>query len=186
MRETVNRLARPFVPSVMAPIRLSRDRTFDPTTGEAVAGGRHTRLEPQPAALLALLASRPGELVTHADIRRHLWPDGRHVDYAASVHYAIRQVRRALEDAAGEHADIETLPRRGYRLRESSIGFLPATRTEPVGTGTRVGARWPAARPAWAVAALIVAALVAIVERQPNDHHERVVSLVRAVHDAIY
>jgi hypothetical protein len=36
------------------------------------------------------------------------------------------------------------------------------------------------------MAVLVVAALVAWVERQPNDHHEQVVALVRAVHDAIY
>lgn len=182
----MNRAAQRFVPSAMASIQLSRRRTFDPSTGEAVAGGGVTRLEPQPAALLALLASRPGELVTHGDIRRHLWPDGRHVDYAASVHYAMRQVRRALHDSAGEHADIETLPRRGYRLREASIVSLPATPSVPVSTKARVGARWPMARPVWAVAALVVAALLAIVEQRPNDHHERVAALVRAVHDAIY
>ncbi len=186
MRGAVNRRAWRVVPSAMALIQLTRRRTFDPSTGEAVAGGGVTRLEPQPAALLALLASRPGELVTHDDIRRHLWPDGRHVDYAASVHYAVRQVRRALQDAAGEPADIETLPRRGYRLREASIVSPPATSAVPVSTGTPVGARWRMARPAWAVAALVVAALVAIVEQRPNDHHARVVALVRAVHDAIY
>jgi len=183
----VNRRASCPVPFGVDLIQFSRARTFDPTTGEAVAGGRVTRLEPQPATLLALLASRPGELVTHADIRRHLWPDGRHVDYAASIHYAMRQVRRALGDPAGGPADIETLPRRGYRLREASVVSPPAVAAAsvPVPLPVRVGPRWTA-RPGWIAAALLVAALIAVVERRPNDHHARVVALVRAVHDAIY
>jgi DNA-binding response OmpR family regulator len=55
--------------------------TFDPAGGEVCRGGEVHRLEPQPAALLALLASRPGELVTHDEIVRHLWPSGTHVAY---------------------------------------------------------------------------------------------------------
>jgi len=173
----------------MERLRLSRARTFDPATGEVVADGQLTRLEPQPAALLALLASRPGELVTHAEIRERLWLDGRHVDYGASVHYAIGQVRRALGNAAGERGDIETLPRRGYRLRKASIVSQPEVAVPPVAAPpvVRAGPRpRRGARPGWIAAALLVAALIAIVERRPNDHHERVVALVRAVHDAIY
>lgn len=52
--------------------------TFDPASGEVHRGGRVCRLEPQPTALLALLAARAGTLVTHAEIAGHVWPDGRH------------------------------------------------------------------------------------------------------------
>jgi len=62
----------------------------------------------------------------------------------------------------------------------------PVKMPVPAPTAVRVTARRPLARPAWAVALLIAAALIAMVELRPNDHHERAVALVRAVHDAIY
>lgn len=104
----------------MAIHHLSHGRTFDSITGEVRCGDHVVRLEPQPAALLELLVARAGDLVSHAEIRDGLWGDGRHVAYHAGVHYAVRQVRRAL-DARGPHADIETIPRRGYRLRVESV-----------------------------------------------------------------
>jgi DNA-binding winged helix-turn-helix (wHTH) protein len=187
-----NRPAPPSVPLRMAIIQLSRGRHFDSTTGEVRAGSRTARLEPQPAALLALLAERSGHLVTHAEIRERLWADGRHVDYAASVHYAVRQVRRALDDGAGGTLDIESLPRRGYRLRAEGSLLAPVS----PGPGTDVGAEdvnapaapspWTRTRARWAVAALVAASLLVLVERQPNDHHAVAVAVVRAVHDAIY
>ena len=46
---------------------------FDAATGELRRGEVVVRLEPQPAALLHLLLSRPGELVGHAEIREAVW-----------------------------------------------------------------------------------------------------------------
>lgn len=43
------------------------DYTFDAETGELVGPGGTTRLEPQPAKVLAALLARPGELVTRED-----------------------------------------------------------------------------------------------------------------------
>lgn len=164
----------------MATIHFTRGRTFDRDTGQVVVAGRTTRLEPQPAALLALLAARPGTLVTHDEIRERLWGDGRHVEYGAGVHYAVRQIRRALADGASAPADVETLPRRGYRL--STRAFASAVAAAP--TGRR---RWtPPRRAGWAAAALLGVALIAWVERRPNDHHQRMTAFARVLHDAIY
>ena len=73
---------------------------FDAATGELQRDGVVVRLEPQPAALLRLLASRPGELVGHAEIRRAIWGDTTHVNFQQSLHYCVRQVRIALDDSA--------------------------------------------------------------------------------------
>lgn len=94
--------------------------TFDPVSGELVRAspggeGGALRLAPQPARLLALLASRRGEVVSHEEIRRTLWPDVQ-VDYERGLHFCVRQVREALDDPAGKPRYVETLPRRGYRL----------------------------------------------------------------------
>ena len=73
------------------------------------------RLPPQPARLLGLLAERRGAVVSREEIRERLWPDT-HVDFDASLHFCIRQVRAALEDSAAEPSYVENVPRRGYRL----------------------------------------------------------------------
>lgn len=65
--------------------------------------------------LLALL-EKPGEVVTRAELRMRLWPDDTHVNYDANVNTAVNKLRRALDDSSGEHAYIETVSKKGYRL----------------------------------------------------------------------
>jgi DNA-binding winged helix-turn-helix (wHTH) protein/TolB-like protein len=73
------------------------------------------RLAPQPARLLGLLAERGGELLAREEIREAIW-GGVEVDFDASLHFCIRQIRSALGDSASEPRYVATLPRRGYRL----------------------------------------------------------------------
>ena len=89
---------------------------FDPDSGELrTEGGRQVFLQPQPARLLALLLRRAGERVSREEIREHLWGDTQ-VDVDAGVNFAIRCIRRALDDPAEAPRFVETLPRRGYRF----------------------------------------------------------------------
>jgi DNA-binding winged helix-turn-helix (wHTH) protein len=162
--------------------RFADGRAFDPASGELHLGGTVVRLEPQPAALLALLADRAGELVTHDEIRRAVWGDGTHVDFREGIHYSIRQVRRALGDPARRSQVIETVPRRGYRLRVDALASTVAT-AEPVpGPVAEVGRRRR-----WAVVAIAAAMFFALAEQiRPETHHAIAVAVVRAVHDAVY
>jgi DNA-binding winged helix-turn-helix (wHTH) protein/TolB-like protein len=80
------------------------------------------RLAPQPAQLLHLLAARGGGIVTRDEIRQTLWPET-HVDFDASLHFCVRQVRAALGDSASEPRYIQNLPRRGYRLVPAVTAF---------------------------------------------------------------
>ena len=153
--------------------------TFDPASGELRRRGHRSRLEPQPAALLALLAARAGTLVTHAEIARHLWPDGIHVDFQAGVHYAVRQIRAALGDRAEAPRFVETMPRRGYRLRADA---LAAVASVPAPTHRPRRRRVVAV----AVVAAALAAAVVVVEQRPNDHHARAVAVLAALHDLVY
>lgn len=77
--------------------------------------GAPVRARAQVLQLLGLLASRQGSLVTHAEIRRHLW-NGRVVDFTRSVHVCVRQLREALGDDAAVPRYVETVPRQGYRF----------------------------------------------------------------------
>jgi len=89
---------------------------LDLRTGELRKSGKRVRLAPQPFRLLALLAGRPGQLVTREEIQRELWGDGTVVDYEQGLRFAIKKARAALGDHPNSPKYIETLPRRGYRF----------------------------------------------------------------------
>src|SRR5262245_32542181 len=90
---------------------------FDAGSGELRRqdGAAAEQLPPQPASLLTLLVDRGGGIVTRQEIRDRLWPDT-HVDFDASLHFCVRQLRAALGDSAAEPRYIQNVPRRGYRL----------------------------------------------------------------------
>ena len=89
---------------------------LDLGTAELLKNGRRVRLQDQPARLLILLASRPGELVTRSEIQTTLWEEGRFVEFDHAVNTAIKKVREALDDDSENPKIIETLPRKGYRF----------------------------------------------------------------------
>lgn len=89
--------------------------TFDPGSGELTGPSGVERLAPKPASLLALLTSRPGDMVTRDEIREHLWPGGK-VEFEQGIAFAVREVRKAIEAAGGNPGVIETIPKRGFRL----------------------------------------------------------------------
>jgi DNA-binding winged helix-turn-helix (wHTH) protein/tetratricopeptide (TPR) repeat protein len=94
-----------------------------PDSGELFRNGVPFKIQPQPARLLELLARRSGEVVSREEIRSHLWGEDTFVDFEHGLNFSIRQLRRALGDAADAPRFVETVPRHGYR-------FLPAVRFE--------------------------------------------------------
>lgn len=98
--------------------RLFRFGIFeaDEQTGELRKQGRRLPLQGQPFQVLVMLLERPGELVTRAEIRARLWPEGTFVDFDHSLNTAVNKIRDVLGDSAGSPRFIETLARRGYRF----------------------------------------------------------------------
>lgn len=92
------------------------DFELDRRTLELRQSGRKVKLAPQPARLLRLLASRPGELVSRDEIQRELWGEETFVDFERSLNYCMNCVRDVLGDTARSPRYVETLPRRGYRF----------------------------------------------------------------------
>lgn len=92
------------------------DFELDGRTLELKKSGQKVKLAPQPARVLGLLASRPGELVTRDELRRELWGEVTFVDFERNLNYSINCVRDVLGDAAQSPRYVETLPRRGYRF----------------------------------------------------------------------
>jgi serine/threonine protein kinase/Flp pilus assembly protein TadD len=64
-----------------------------------------------------MLVERRGKIVTREEIKKKLWPNDTVVDFDHSINTAIKTLRRALSDSADDPQYIETLARRGYRLR---------------------------------------------------------------------
>ncbi len=89
---------------------------LDLRSGELRKSGVPLKLPPQPFKLLALLASRAGQVVTREEIRRLLWGEDTFVDFEQGVNHCIRDIRMALGDDADRPRYVETLPRRGYRF----------------------------------------------------------------------
>jgi DNA-binding winged helix-turn-helix (wHTH) protein len=155
------------------------DFEFDSGTGEVHRGGSVHRLEPQPAALLALLMSRPGVLVTRQEAIRALWSDHTSVSFQDGLNYSVRQVRIALEDQVRQPRYVETIPRRGYRfIATVDASSAPADRALP----GRAARRWVAA----AVCGILLAAGTVVIERRPNRHHEIAVTILRSIHDRLF
>jgi DNA-binding winged helix-turn-helix (wHTH) protein/TolB-like protein len=89
---------------------------FDVKAGELRQDGVTTRLEPQPARVLAMLVERAGDVVTRTELQQHVWSGETFVDFERGLNYCIAQIRTALGDSASSPRFIETLPRRGYRF----------------------------------------------------------------------
>ncbi len=119
-------------------------------------GATSERLPPQPARLLTLLVARRGGIVTRDEIRERLWPDT-HVDFDASLHFCVRQLRAALGESAAEPTYVENVPRRGYRL-------LPDV-TPVSDAGEPIAAASPRRRMITAVVVVVIAALAGMTYR---------------------
>jgi TolB-like protein/Flp pilus assembly protein TadD len=101
---------------------------LDLQTGELRKSGVLLRLPPQPFKVLALLTSRPSQLVTREEIRDQIWGTDTFVDFEHGLNFVIKKIRDALGDDPETPRYIETLPRRGYRFI-ASVDGVPASST---------------------------------------------------------
>src|SRR5271167_3008290 len=83
---------------------------------ELSKNGTPVRLRGQPFAILELLLSRAGAVVTREEIQEKLWPADTFVDFEHGLNTSIKKLRQVLCDSATEPRYIETLPRLGYRF----------------------------------------------------------------------
>lgn len=98
--------------------------------------GRPIRMESLPLQLLMLLVEKRGQLVTREQISSELWSKDVFVDAEQGINTAIRKIRRALDDDAGEPQYLQTVVGRGYRFvaptaREDNTGQAPAFSVSP-------------------------------------------------------
>jgi serine/threonine protein kinase len=82
-----------------------------------IGDGQPILLRRQPFEVLQILIEAGGDVVTRQDIKKKLWPNDTNVNFDHSINVVIGILRRVLRDSADNPQYIETLARRGYRLR---------------------------------------------------------------------
>jgi Tol biopolymer transport system component/DNA-binding winged helix-turn-helix (wHTH) protein len=92
------------------------DFEVDLASRELFKYGKKVPLANQSFVALAVLLERPGQVVSREELRQHIWPDNRVVEFEQGLNAVINRLREALGNAPGEASVIETLPRRGYRF----------------------------------------------------------------------
>jgi len=106
--------------------------SVDPRTGELYRNNVKVKLPSQPFQVLMLLLEKPGEIVSHDDLKRRLWPGEESGAFDERIHAAIKGTRHALRDSVEDPVYIETLPKHGYRF----IAPVEKVVEEPVGNST--------------------------------------------------
>ena len=110
-----------------AHVRLGRFM-FDVKAGELRDGQCKTVLQSQPHQVLLMLLEHPGEVVSRREIQQRLWSEGVVVNFEVGISQAVRKLRCALHDSASQPRYVETVGRRGYRLKVpvTPDGFIGA------------------------------------------------------------
>ena len=87
----------------------------DLRAGELRRSGVKVRVQELPFRTLAVLLSRPNDVVTREELRHALWSGDVFVDFDRSISSAVKRLRDALGDSADNPVFIETIERHGYR-----------------------------------------------------------------------
>ena len=87
---------------------------FDPAHGQLWRGTQIVKLSPKTLAVLRLLVTRPGQVVSKEELFQIVWP--RTVVSDAALTSCIQELRQVLRDDARKPRYLETVHRRGYRF----------------------------------------------------------------------
>jgi TolB-like protein/DNA-binding winged helix-turn-helix (wHTH) protein/Tfp pilus assembly protein PilF len=151
---------------------------LDLDTGELRKSGRAVRLRPQAAKVLAVLASRPGQLVTREDLQEELWGQETFVDFEHGINLCIREIRAALGDDAVTPRYVETLPRHGYRFiapihDENQSSKDDSGESQPGDPGPIIPAPRRSYWPVALLGVVVMAMLVAVAVVNPSEWRTR-------------
>lgn len=153
-----------------APPALVRFGVFeaDLRAGELRRSGAKVRIQDLPFRTLALLLSRPHEVITREELRHALWPGDVFVDFDHGISTAIKRLRDALGDSADNPIFVETIERRGYRwigpVQDPELSAEAGVQSNGVSSVHVVPQPPPHASPRWKfiVALPVLASLFAV------------------------
>jgi TolB-like protein/DNA-binding winged helix-turn-helix (wHTH) protein/Tfp pilus assembly protein PilF len=112
----------------------------DPQRNTIAGPSGETVIEPKIMAVLLMLVTRAGEVITREEFIDSIWSE----EYSGdeSLTRAISHLRRELGDTRGVHTHIETVPKTGYRLivhpRPASAGAKRGNLRRLLWAGTAV------------------------------------------------
>jgi DNA-binding winged helix-turn-helix (wHTH) protein/tetratricopeptide (TPR) repeat protein len=122
------------------------DFEVDFRAGELRHQGRRLRLQDKPLLVLEALLESPGEVVLREELRARLWSGDTFVDFDNNLNTAVSKLREVLGDSAERPRYLETVPKRGYRLRvpvewpERHLAAMRLRRRRRAGTGAALAA----------------------------------------------
>jgi len=151
--------------------------------------GAPIRLQEQPFRVLAMLAERPGEVISREQLQEKIWGNT-FVDFDQSLNKAVNRVREALNDNAGTPQYIETVPRRGYRFI-APVAAIPQTEEPavvnlgpvqgPARPDSRKSLSWRLVLAALTMAIVLVAiGIIAIARRQTRKPTLQEATLIKS------
>lgn len=86
-------------------------------TGATCIAGKKVELTPNEARIMAMLASRPGDVFSKADLIREIWgPE--YLESAIGISVYVRRIREKIEPDPSSPQYLKTVWRCGYRLGE--------------------------------------------------------------------
>jgi TolB-like protein/DNA-binding winged helix-turn-helix (wHTH) protein/Tfp pilus assembly protein PilF len=138
---------------VPEPFRVGRIRVY-PDRNVFTGESGEVRVEPRVMDLICALASSPSGMMSRDELIDRFWPSEFGADEGLTR--AVSRLRRALREAGGGDNDIETIPKRGYRL-VADVSRLSETDIGPGHSPAR-----PARHQALILVATALAALVAL------------------------
>src|SRR5882724_4144286 len=134
------------------------DWRVQPALNRVTCAGAEVRLEPRVMQVLACLLAADGEPVTRDALMQQVWGH-EHVTEDA-LNRTVSKLRKLISDELNCRAEIETIPKTGYRLLQPQMSggspALPATRPATDLNAT-LRRHWR-----WIAALTVVVALVAV------------------------
>lgn len=128
---------------------------FDPSDGRLTgpATDQEQTLRPQVGRLLEAFIEQPGEVLGREHLCRAVWDESAVVDFESGLAALMRELRQALDKVGAGGDLIETVPRRGYRLRVDP---------QPAEAAAETARRWPGPGFAWGMVAVALALVLAL------------------------
>ena len=101
--------------------------------------GAAVKVRHQTLRLLCHLVAHRGQILSRADLARHLW-GGADIDYDDRLNAAIRDLRKSLGDDKREAKIVQTIPRQGYVFAAKITEVRPFPKRLVAGTVAAVAA----------------------------------------------
>ncbi|MGD8275277.1 MAG: tetratricopeptide repeat protein [Thiohalocapsa sp.] len=137
---------------------LLGDICIDPFGLEIRRSGSKQRVEAKVMEVLLALARQPGQVLSREELEQEVWR-GRVVTDDALTN-AIRKLRRALDDNPRQPRFIETIAKRGYRLKATPTPIAGDVVAGSATRGTEVVSQ--PSRRRWVLAGVLLAALTGL------------------------